>query len=126
MATVQFTGVCDRNGQSGTRVTSWSLDGGSSVPVAINGTANIFVLMNQAHTITFQTVSQYSLTLDYGAISSLLYVTPPPIPGDNYWYDSGTLVTFAGSVDLSSSNVVAYSLDGASTSVETGEPRYKT
>ena len=82
--------------------------------------------MDQAHTITLGTSSQYSLNLDYGAIASLLYVTPPSIPGDNYWYDSGTLVTFAGSVGLNSSTIVAYSLDGVTTMLFSGETGFTT
>ena len=125
-ATVQFDSVCDRSGGSGIRVTSWSLDGGNSVPVSANETSTITVLMDQSHTITLQTTSQYSLTLDYGAVASLLYLTPPSVPGDNYGYDSGTLVTFAGSVGLNSSNAVAYSLDGSTTDIAPRVSGYTT
>jgi hypothetical protein len=102
------------------------LDGGGSVPVYANGSLSISVLMDQAHTITLDTTSQYSLTLDYGATASLFYVTSPTIPGDNYWYDSGTLVTFAGSVGVNSSKVVSYSLDGVTTTIVSGETGFVT
>jgi len=82
--------------------------------------------MDQAHTVTLQTTSQYSLTLDYGAMASLIYVTPPTIQGDNYWYDSGTMVIYAGTVGLNSSKVVSYSLDGISTAITSGETGFTT
>ena len=107
-------------------MTSWSLDGGTSVPVSNNGTLSVTVLMDQAHTITLHTISQYSLTLDYGAIASLIYVTPPSVPGDGHWYDSGTLVTYAGSVGLNGSNAVAYILDGVTTTLPSGESGFTT
>ena len=118
--------MCERSDGSGIRVTSWSLDGGNSVPVSTNGTTSVTVLMNQSHTIALHTTAQYSLTLDYGAVASLLYVTPPSIPGDNYWYDSGTLVTFAGSVGLNTSKAVAYSLDGTTSTIASGVSGFTT
>ena len=121
MATIVFSGVCDRNGGSGIRVTSWSLDGGPDVQIFSNGTLSIAIFMNQAHVVVFNTVSQYALSLDYGASASLVYVTPPTVPGDFYWYDAGTSVTFTGTVGLDGSNVVGYSLDGgAATPVTAG------
>jgi hypothetical protein len=70
------------------------------------------------------TVAQYSLTLDYGAQISMLSVTPPKISGDDYWYDSGTIVTFIGKVDLQGYMVAGWALDGANPILVSGVPSY--
>jgi plastocyanin len=123
-ATVEFPGVCDRSGGSGLRVTSWSLDGENAVAIDTNGTVSISVLMYAPHNISLSTVTQYSLTLDYGAQASILSITPPSIPGDNYWYDGGTVVTFVGGVNLQGYNVVDWTLDGASPVSVVGFPDF--
>ena len=109
---VTFAGVCNRNGGSGLRVTSWSLDGGGNFTVDTNDSVSVSVQMNAPHTLRLYTVPQYSLTLDYGSEISMLSVTTPTIPGDDYWYDSGTLVTFVGKVNLQGYAVSAWALDG--------------
>jgi len=111
-AIVTFQGVCERLGGTGTRVASWSLDGGSPVPVQTNDTETLTIVMNGPHALTFNTVEQYALTLDYGAQLSLLSVTQPSIPGDYYWYDSGAAVLYAGTVNLQNFTAVGYALDG--------------
>jgi hypothetical protein len=112
-ATVQFTGICRRSGGSGLRVTSWSLDGGTNTTLDTNSTSSISIAMNGPHTVRIHTTAQYQLSLDYGAQSSLLSITPPSIPSDNYWYDSGTFVTFNGRVQLPMFNIAGWALDGA-------------
>lgn len=122
VAVVQIMGVCDRNGNSGLRVTSWSLDGGANTTVLTNGTYALSELMNAPHTITFYTVNQYHLSLDYGAQNTLLSLTPPTIPGDNYWYDSGTVVTFVGAAQLPGYTVEGWELDSGAPSLILGAP----
>ena len=111
-ATVQIVTICNREGGSGLRVTSWSLDGGANNTILTNSTYAVPILMNSPHTVTLHTVTQYSLTLDYGAQSALLSLTSPRIPGDNYWYDSGTPITYIGRTGLPTSLVVGWEADG--------------
>jgi hypothetical protein len=79
--------------------------------------------MNGSHTITFYSVAQYQLVLDYAAQTSLLTITPPPIPGDNYWYDSGTSVAYTGRVNVNGLNASDWELDG-SAPVPISSPSY--
>jgi hypothetical protein len=123
-ATVGFTGICGRNGGSGLRVTDWSLDGGPNIAIATNGTSSITIAMNGPHTVRLYMAAQYLLTLDYGAQSSLLSVTPPSIPGDNYWYDSGTFVIFTGGVELPRFNIAGWALDGSNAVPVSGVSAY--
>ena len=123
-AVVEFAGICDRSGGTGLRVSSWSLDGMGNVTIDTNATLTISIVMDSPHTMEFFTVSQDSLTLDYGAQASLLAITPPTVPGDNYWYDSGTRVTFTGKVDPQGYTVAGWALDGASPVAVSGVPDF--
>ena len=125
-AVVQIEGACDRNGNSGLRVKSWSLDGGANTTVLTNSTFTLLIPMNAPHTIAFYTVKQYSLSLDYGAQNTLLSLTSPQIPGDNYWYDSGTVVTFVGAVKFQGYTAAGWELDGGSPNLISGVPDLTT
>jgi hypothetical protein len=93
-ATVLSNGIWGRLGGTGTRVSSWNLDGGSNINVATTGTVTpSSIMMSTYHTVNFNSVTQYKVTLDSGAISALSLITNPAISGDNYWYDSGTSVS---------------------------------
>jgi hypothetical protein len=111
VVTVTSQGVCDRADGSGTRVTSWSLDGGAPHGVSTSGQISIPVDMNQSHILTFNDVAQHQLTLDYGATLSLLSITQPTIKGDNYWYDSGQAVTFNGRALTGLIQIAGWSVD---------------
>jgi hypothetical protein len=126
VATVVFQGVCNRDGQSGLRVTSWSIDGGPLSTVSTNASSTISILMDSAHTLTFNTVAQYPLDFDYGARISMLSVTPSSIAGDNYWYDAGTSVTFFGKVSLGNLTVTGYALDSATPTSVSGIPVFES
>lgn len=93
-----LSGVGQRAGGTGVRLTSYSLNAGSTVTVATAG--NVAVLsaypINQAESVVGTVVAQYQLTLDSQATRALSDTTSPPIPGDNYWYDAGTQVTYWG------------------------------
>jgi hypothetical protein len=52
--------------------------------------------IGSAESINSTVVTQYQLTIDIGATEALSSVTSPQITGDNYWYDSGTRVTYTG------------------------------
>jgi len=95
--TVTCAGVWGRTGGSGMRATSWQIDGSTATNVVTGGTFSTSpIVMTASHTVTVNTATQYMLTLDGGATSALATITSPTIQGDNYWYDSGTQVTFSG------------------------------
>ena len=92
--TVSSNGVYSRSSGNGTRVSSWNLDSGSNNNVATTGTVTTSaVSMSTYHTVTFNSATQYQVTLDSGTTSALNTITNPTISGDSGWYDSGTPVT---------------------------------
>jgi hypothetical protein len=96
--TLVLNGVWNRAGGTGTRVTSYSLNGETALPVATKGTLTVLndVLISTGEAVTTNVVNQYQLTLDLTAGTALNTITATPIPGDNYWYDSGTTVSYTG------------------------------
>ena len=94
-ATATSNGIFNRASGTGQRILSYNIDGGTSTIVATTGNVAFPIIMGSTHTINFASVTQYQLTLDGGASSSLASVTSPSIPGDNYWYDSGTTVSLS-------------------------------
>ena len=93
-----LNGTGARSGGVGSRLTSYSVNGGASVPVSTSGTSvlSFSPIQGKAFVSTTSTV-QYQLLLDAGAAKALSSITPPSIPGDGNWYDSGTQVTYTGS-----------------------------
>jgi hypothetical protein len=92
--TVSSNGIYSRSGGSGQRVASWNVDGGSNTAFFSTGTVTTSsVSMTTYHTVTFNSVTQYQVTLDSGATSALYSITSPTVSGDTGWYDSGTSVT---------------------------------
>jgi hypothetical protein len=90
--TVSSNGIWGRSGGSGTRVSSWKLDSGSNNNVATTGTVTTdSVTMSTYHTITFNAVTQYYLTVTGG--NSITYGANPTITGDTGWYDTGSSTT---------------------------------
>jgi hypothetical protein len=96
--TVILNGTGTRSGGIGSRLVSYSINGGTTVPVAQTGVLNVVNSMAVGGPLTIVAVSsaQFQLTLDPGAAGAAVSVTPPPIAGDSYWYDSGTHVVFVG------------------------------
>jgi hypothetical protein len=77
--------------------------------------------MNETHTLVFNSVTQYQVTLDFGATSALMSITPPTIWNDSYWYDSGSAVTYWGEA-TSRGQVVSWNWDNESaTAVQGGD-----
>src|SRR5208337_5223918 len=93
-----LSGVSQRAGGMGVRLTSYSLNAGSTVMVATAGSVAVPIPypINQAESVVGTVVAQYQLMLDSQATRALSDVTSPPIQGDNYWYDAGTQVTYWG------------------------------
>ena len=118
--TVSSSGVYGRSGGSGTRVSAWNLDGGSNTAESTIGTVTTSpISMGTYHTVTFNSVTQYQVTLDSGATAALSSITSPTVSGDNYWYDSGTTVTISlngvwGRSGGSGTRLSNYALNGGS------------
>ena len=118
--TVSSSGVYGRAGGSGARVSAWNLDGGSNTAESTTGTATTSpISMGTYHTVTFNSVTQYQVTLDSGATAALSSITSPTISRDNYWYDSGTTVTISlngvwGRSSGSGTRLSNYALNGGS------------
>ncbi len=93
--TLILNGVYGRSGGSGTRITGYSVNGGSNNPVSTTGTFTILnaIAISAPQTITTTTATQYQVTLDATSTSALNSITNPTISFDNYWYDSNTPVT---------------------------------
>ncbi|MGH9917450.1 MAG: hypothetical protein ACRD6W_01050, partial [Nitrososphaerales archaeon] len=92
-ATVSAPGVYGRSAGTGHRIVSYQIDSGSTTLVSSPTTLLFIPLsMNGPHTITFQSVTQFEVSLDQGAAGALHSITPPTATGDDYWYDSGSQV----------------------------------
>ena len=100
------------------RVSSWKIDTGAATNVATAGNViTSSMTMSSAHTVTFNELIQYQVSLDSAATSALAHITSPAIPGDNYWYDSGTLVSLTlngvyGRFSGTGSRVTGYEING--------------
>jgi hypothetical protein len=122
--TVSSNGVYSRSGGSGQRVASWNLDGGSNTAFSSMGTVTTSsVSMTTYHTINFNSVTQYQVTLDSGATLALNSITSPTVSGDTGWYDSGTSVSLVlngvyGRSGGSGTRVSGYELNGGSNNPE--------
>jgi hypothetical protein len=93
-----LNGTGARSAGVGSRLVSYSINGGAGLPVATTGTVAV---LNSApitgkEFITATSTTQYQLVLDSGAVGAIVTITPPSIGGDNFWYDSGTQVTYVG------------------------------
>jgi len=117
VAAVQTLGVCNRLNGTGWRISDWTLDGGQPVTIDTSGVITIPVLMNSSHVLVFGNVTQYQLTLDYGASLALYSVTSPTVPGDIYWYDTGTQVSYSGYTSIGSEDFVAWRWDNGPASL---------
>jgi len=117
-ATVTTQGAFARNLGVGQRVTGYQIDGAVMQPVATTiGQVSVVLQMNRPHTVDFVSVTQYQLSLDSGALAALQSITPATVPGDSYWYDSGSTVTLVlngvwGRDSSSGSRLVSYATDG--------------
>jgi len=118
--TVSSNGIWNRSGGSGQRVTSYKIDSGSNINVATTGTVTTSsITMNATHTVTFNSTTQYQVTLDTGLTNGLSSLTSPTISNDNYWYDSGTSITVTingvyGRTSTSGTRITAYKINGGS------------
>ncbi len=87
--TLMTPGVYGRSAGSGYRVVSYQIDYGAVVNITQpSDIVSIQLSINGPHTIAFQSVRQFQVSLDSGATGALSSITPPTVSGDNYWYDS--------------------------------------
>ncbi len=121
-AKVNTTGVSGRNSGVGSRVYSYSLDGGFPITVTpTTGAITVQIMMDAPHSLLLNTLQQFELTLDAGAQRSLSSVVQPTITGDDYWYDAGTVVIYTGNgvferASGSGSRATSWSLDSGQSS----------
>jgi hypothetical protein len=116
---VSSNGIYGRSGGIGTRISSWNLDGGANTLVATTSSVLVTVSLATSHTLTFNSATQYQVSLDIGATAALSTITNPTIAGDKYWYDSGTTVTVImngvwGRAGGAGARLASYSLNGGS------------
>lgn len=92
VATATSLGVFGRAAGTGFRLASYNVDGGTNTILSTSSLVSVPVTMNAAHTVSYNKVAQYQVTLDSGALTALVSISTPTLPNDNYWYDSGTAV----------------------------------
>lgn len=120
-----MNGVYGRSGGSGTRISSYKWDSGSSTAESTTGTfTTATVTMSPTHHVNTVTVTQYQVTLDSGATSALNSLTTPAVSGDNYWYDSATSATLIlngvyGRGSGTGTRVTGYRINSGSNNSET-------
>jgi hypothetical protein len=89
--TLVLDGAWGRGSSSGSRLVSYAMDGGT--PVGLATTKPVAVMqslqISSPHSVTAVVATQYRLSTDGGSVQSS---TPPSIPGDTGWYDSGSKV----------------------------------
>ncbi|MDQ1279167.1 MAG: hypothetical protein QG670_427 [Thermoproteota archaeon] len=116
--TVSSNGVWSRSGGSGQRVASWNLDGMNNIAFSSTGVVTTLpISMTTHHTVDFNALTQYQVNLDSRATAALSSITPPTIPFDYYWYDSGVSVSITlngvyGRNGGSGSRITGYVLNG--------------
>ncbi|MDA4123571.1 MAG: hypothetical protein OK456_10370, partial [Thaumarchaeota archaeon] len=121
---VSSNGIYNRAAGTGQRVSSWNIDGGPNTAVATAGTVTTSLLtMTAAHTVTFNSVAQYQVTLNAGAQAALASCTNPTIAGDNYWYDSAAPVTCTlngvyGRSGGTGNRLASYTINGGASTME--------
>lgn len=122
--TVSSDGIWGRSSGIGQRVASWNTDGGTNTSVATTGSVTTnSIAMNSAHIVNFNDLTQYQLTLNSDANSALASCSTTSIPGDSYWYDSGTSVScnfngVYGTAGSTRTTASSYSVDSGSMTAE--------
>jgi Thermopsin len=118
---VTLHGVWGRSAAGeGERLVSYSVNGGTQVPVSSKGPVTVLELraISSPQVVTGRSTAQFFLDTGLG---SLVSVSPTPISGDAGWYDNQTAVsavydyTWNGSADQTRLNAVSYSIDGGQT-----------
>ena len=115
--TLSIPGVFGRSAGIGERVVSYQIDSGGVVALSKpTGTITIPISMEGPQTIDFSSVTQFEVALDAGASGALYSITPPTIPGDDYWYDTGSAVQVVLAGTWGRADGVGYRLTSVSVS----------
>ncbi len=119
-ATLNTPTLFGRSQGTGFRAISYQVDDGpvSTLPQPV-AALTIPFFMDGPHTITFQSVRQFQVSLDAGAAGAISSITPPTVPGDNYWYDTESHVQLTLSGGFGRANGVGQRLTSI---VATGQP----
>lgn len=100
---VSSNGVWGRSSGTGTRLSSWNFDGSSNTNIAqTTAFTTSSITMTATHTVNFNSVTQYQITVTAGTGGTASATTSPTISGDTGWYDVSTVVTFTAISDLGS------------------------
>ena len=124
---VIIPGVLERNEGSGQRVTSYTIDDGTTIIQPTTKTVAIPVLMNSPHQISINLVKQVQVSLNASIAKNVMYITPPTIAGDTCWYDQGTAVklmlkSVLDRVSGEGERLESYSISGVVTNVADANP----
>jgi hypothetical protein len=119
--TLVLNGTKDRTAGAGLRLATYTINTGPAVNVLILGKVTVLnaISISQGENVVTIVVNQYQLTLDAGATTAMNSITPPTVAGDTYWYDSGTLVSYAGNgvfgrASGTGSRISSFTVDAAS------------
>ena len=98
---VTLNGVYSRAAGTGERISSFSVNGAPPTTVFTMGTVVALTVASlvSPQSITTTSVVQYEMVLDSVATAALSAITPATLPGDRFWYDSGStgaMVTLNG------------------------------
>ncbi len=128
---VTLNGVWGRAAGTGSRLSSYGVDG--AAPVQADTVRTVSALLadsiSSTHSLTATVVSQYQLSTPDGSVSSL---TAPSVSKDDGWYDAGTVVTITydstWNLTAQSSRLAArsYTVDGANATAvaDSGRPTF--
>ena len=111
-------GIFGRSQGTGQRLASYEIDGGAPTAIAPStGEVTVSIVMDNAHSFMFNSITQYEVTLDSSSTQALSSITSPSILGDSYWYDSGSPVRVSlngvwGRASGTGMRLVSYSVGG--------------
>ena len=117
------SGVFGRSSGTGSRVTTWWWDSTAATQVTTAGTFPASITMNAPHELHTTAVTQFQVALV--GTCDVSSATQPTISGDNYWYDTGTVVNLSldgvfGRMSGTGERMASYSVNGGpSISTET-------
>lgn len=88
---VSLDGVWGRSAGEGDRLVSYSVNGGTQVPVDLAGNVTVLSLpaISSAQVVAAVTTTQFFVNATSGALVS---ITPTPIGGDTGWYDNQSVL----------------------------------
>jgi hypothetical protein len=91
---VVLNGIWSRSSGVGSRLISYSVNGGPTTTLNTLGNLTVLSLgsISSPQSIVATAVKQYALSTPTGVLSS---VTDPSVPGDTGWYDSGTHISIS-------------------------------